>query len=226
MRPHYQAELLLLCSRPCRCQVWPSVQNYDRPLPKLSTHYTQQGSAWKPLATSALQTPLPPPFVFFLPLWWSGCVGGLGCAAAAVLKVRGSVRGRVEMSGCRESEMFSPLTSGDVLFQQLYLQVKDLLLEVAQRVFHFLPPRHHVAQVPHLKHTGVSQISQLNQYLSSVFSSRGNMDDLLASLIRSCKQAVSSGFKHTFRAFLLLQWEKQKKLRQYMSFGRYFEDKV
>lgn len=60
VRPHYRAELLLLCSRPCRCQVWPSVQNYDRPLPKLSTHYTQQGFAWKPLATSALQTPLPP----------------------------------------------------------------------------------------------------------------------------------------------------------------------
>lgn len=67
VRPHYRAELLLVCSRPCRCQVWPSVQNYDRPLPKLSTHYTQQGSAWKPLATSALQTPPPIPFFFFPP---------------------------------------------------------------------------------------------------------------------------------------------------------------
>lgn len=65
--------------------------------------------------------------------------------------------------------MLSPLTSGDVLFQQLYLQVEDLLLEVAQRVFHFLPPRHHVAQVPHLKHTRLRQISQLSEPVKSVF---------------------------------------------------------
>lgn len=108
----------------------------------------------------------PHPVLFFLPLWWSGCVGGLGCAAAAALKVGGSVRGRVEARGCREREMLSPLTSGDVLFQQLYLQVEDLLLEVTQRVFHFLPPRHHVAQVPHLKHTRLSQISQLSSEFS------------------------------------------------------------
>lgn len=80
MRPHYRAELLLLCSRPCRCQVWPSVQNYDRPLPKLSTHYTQQGSAWKPLASSALQTPLTPPFFFS-----SLCDGAAVSAALAAL---------------------------------------------------------------------------------------------------------------------------------------------
>lgn len=43
------------------------------------------------------------------------------------------------------------LTSGDVLLQQLYLQVEDLLLQVAQGVFHPLSPRHHVAQVAHLK---------------------------------------------------------------------------
>lgn len=46
----------------------------------------------------------------------------------------------------------SILTSRHVLLQQLYLQVEDLLLEVTQSVFHFLPPCHHVTQVTHLEH--------------------------------------------------------------------------
>lgn len=85
------------------------------------------------------------------------------------------------MTSLKTRSHYFHLTSSHVLFQKLYLQMEDLLLEVTQTMLHFFPACHHVAQVTHLK-THVIIINIDNIPLRSRFCSNLFYHNLLKGL--------------------------------------------